>query len=207
MSINDKKLRGRPRVFDMDEALDKALAIFWKRGYEGASLAELTETLGINKPSLYAAFGNKEELFKKSLSRYTAGPVAFVKDVINEPTAFKVAERFLLNAAEFLTAANHPKGCMIVQAALSSGESSDIVKDLLIQYRYAYEQQLAARFEKAQIDGDLASDANPKSLAKYLATLHQGMSVQATSGASKDELFEIAKLALENWPNKNKSSK
>jgi AcrR family transcriptional regulator len=202
MSIDIKKLRGRPRVFDMDEALDKALAIFWKRGYEGASLAELTETLGINKPSLYAAFGNKEELFKKSLSRYTSGPVAFVKDVINEPTAFKVAERFLLNAAEFLTAPDHPKGCMIVQAALSSGENSDLVKDLLIQYRYAYEHQLAARFEQAKIDGDLPRDANAKSLAKYLATLHQGMSVQATSGTSKGELLEIAELALEIWPTK-----
>jgi len=207
MSINVKKLRGRPRVFDMDEALDKALAIFWERGYEGASLAELTETLGINKPSLYAAFGNKEELFKKSLSRYTSGPVAFVQDVINEPTAYRVAERFLLNAAEFLTAKNHPKGCMIVQAALSSGESADMVKDLLIQYRYAYEHKLALRFEKAKIDGDLPDDANPKSLAKYLATLHQGMSVQATSGTSKDELLEIAELALVNWPNKNKLSK
>ncbi len=207
MSINVKKLRGRPRVFDMDEALDKALAIFWERGYEGASLAELTETLGINKPSLYAAFGNKEELFKKSLSRYTSGPVAFVKDVINEPTAYRVAERFLLNAAEFLTAKDHPKGCMIVQAALSSGESADMVKDLLIQYRYAYEHQLVLRFEKAKIDGDLPGDANPKSLAKYLATLHQGMSVQATSGTSKDELLEIAELALVNWPNKNKLSK
>jgi len=206
MSIDVIKLRGRPRVFDMDEALDKALAIFWERGYEGASLAELTETLGINKPSLYAAFGNKEELFKKSLSKYTSGPVAFVKDVINEPTAFKVAERFLFNAAEFLTSTDHPKGCMIVQAALSSGESSDMVKGLLIQYRYAYEHQLAVRFEKAQIDGDLPRDANPKTLAKYLATLHQGMSVQATSGTTKDELLEIAELALKSWPNQNKSS-
>jgi len=96
---------------------------------------------------------------------------------------------------------------MIVQAALSSGESADMVKDLLIQYRYAYEHQLALRFEKAKIDGDLPDDANPKSLAKYLATLHQGMSVQATSGTSKDELLEIAELALVNWPNKNKLSK
>jgi AcrR family transcriptional regulator len=200
MTTEVKKMRGRPRVFDMDEALDKALEIFWKRGYEGASIAELTETLGITKPSLYTAFGNKEELFKKSLSRYKAGPAAFVKYVINEPTAYKVAERFLFNAAEFLTDKHHPKGCMIVQAALSSGESSDLVKEILIQNRHAYEQLLSERFGKAIKDGDLSSTTNPKSLAKYLATLHQGMSVQATSGATKDELIEIASLALKSWP-------
>lgn len=200
MTAEVKKSRGRPRVFDMDEALEKALKVFWERGYEGASLAELTETLGINKPSLYAAFGNKEELFYKALLRYATGPVAFVKDVINEPTAHKVAETFLVKAAEFLTDPNHPKGCMIVQGALSSGESAELVRNVLIKHRVSYENLLAERFAKAKVDGDLSNDANPNNLAKYLATLHQGMSVQATSGATKDELLEIAKLALKTWP-------
>lgn len=191
-----KKLRGRPRVFDMDEALDKALEIFWKRGYEGTSIGELSERLNINKPSLYAAFGNKEELFKKALSKYTAGPVSFIREVINEPTALKVAEAFLYKSAEFLTDPQHPKGCMIVQAALSSTENSDLVKDLLIGYRAEYERFLAERFEKAKKEGDLSNEIDPEYLAKYLATLHQGMSVQATSGASKKELLEISKLAM-----------
>lgn len=202
MTTELKKSRGRPRVFDMDEALDKALKIFWERGYEGASLAELTETLGINKPSLYAAFGNKEELFHKALLKYATGPVAFVKDVINEPTAYKVAEAFLVKAAEFLTNPQHPKGCMIVQGALSSGESAELIRDVLIKYRVSYENLLAERFAKAKVDGDLPDDTSPKNLAKYLATLHQGMSVQATSGAAKDELLEVAKLALKIWPGK-----
>lgn len=201
MTTDVRKLRGRPRVFDVDEALDKAMLIFWNRGYEGASIAELTETLGINKPSLYAAFGNKEELFKKALSRYAAGPVSFVRDVINEPTARKVAESFLFKAAEYLTDSSHPKGCMIVQGALSSGESAKLVKNTLIQYRNSYENLLAERFEKAKVDGDLPSDANSKELAKYLATLHQGMSVQATSGVTKDELIKTANLAIKVWPN------
>lgn len=94
MTNEVKKSRGRPRVFDMDEALDMALKIFWARGYEGASIAELTETIGVSKPSLYAAFGNKEELFYKALMRYASGPVAFVNDVLKEPTARKVAESF-----------------------------------------------------------------------------------------------------------------
>lgn len=200
MTTTLKKSRGRPRVFDMDEALEKALKVFWERGYEGASLAELSETLGINKPSLYAAFGNKEELFYKALLKYATGPVAFVKDAMNQPTARKVAETFLVKAAEFLTDPQHPKGCMIVQGALSSGESAELVRNVLIKHRASYENLLAERFAKAKVDGDLSSDANPKDLAKYLATLHQGMSVQATSGATKDELLEIANLALKVWP-------
>jgi AcrR family transcriptional regulator len=199
MTNEVKKSRGRPRVFDMDEALEMALKIFWARGYEGASIAELTETIGVSKPSLYAAFGNKEELFYKALMRYASGPVAFVNDVLKEPTARKVAESFLLRAAEFLTDPQHPKGCMIVQGALSSGESAELVRDILINFRKSYEKKLEDRFTKAIVDGDLSSDANPKSLAKYLATLHQGMSVQATSGATKDELLDIANIALKIW--------
>lgn len=199
MITEAKKLRGRPRVFDMDEALDKALKIFWARGYEGASIAELTETIGVNKPSLYAAFGNKEELFYKALMRYASGPVAFVNDVLKEPTARKVAESFLLRAAEFLTDPQHPKGCMIVQGALSSGESAELVRNILIKFRKSYEHQLAERFTKAMVDGDLSSDANPKCLAKYLATLHQGMSVQATSGTTKEELLDMTNIAMKVW--------
>ena len=194
------KLRGRPRVFDMDEALDKALGIFWKRGYEGASIAELAEALGINKPSLYAAFGNKEELFKKALSRYVSGPVAFIQEAVNQPTAFEVAQNFLINAVKFFTDTKHPKGCLIVQAALSVSADSLLVQDLLTKYRYSYEQQLAKRFEKAKEDGDLPTDANAETLAKFLSTLHQGMSVQVTSGASKGELMEIVEFALKSWP-------
>lgn len=200
MTIETKKTRGRPRVFDADEALEKALQIFWNRGYEGASLAELTEVLGINKPSMYAAFGNKEELFKKALTRYTTHHVVFVRDVIKKPTAHGVAQSFLYQAAEFLTDPTHPKGCMIVQGALSSGESAEMVKSILIQYRASYESLLTERFEKAKIDGDLPGNTNPRCLAKYLAAMHQGMSVQATSGATKDELIEIANLALNAWP-------
>jgi len=200
MLEKSNKLRGRPRVFDMDEALDKALEIFWKRGYEGASIAELTETLGINKPSLYAAFGNKEELFNKTLSRYVAGPVAFIQEAINQPTAYEVAQSFLTKAVEFFTDTKHPKGCLIVQAALSVSADSLLVQDLLTKYRYSYEQQLAKRFEKAKEEGDLPTDANAETLAKFLSTLHQGMSVQVTSGASKEELMQIVEFALESWP-------
>jgi AcrR family transcriptional regulator len=200
MSTEVKKSRGRPRVFDMDEALEKALQVFWKRGYEGSSIAELTEALGINKPSLYAAFGNKEDLFKKALTRYALGPVAFVNDVLNEPTARKVAESFLEKAADALTSPNNPRGCMIVQGALSCGEEAEGVRDILVKYRGGYEGLLANRFEKAKVEGDLPPTVVAKDLAKYLAILHQGMSVQATSGATKEDLIGISKVALNAWP-------
>lgn len=200
MSIELKKPRGRPRVFDKEEALEKAMMLFWTRGYDGTSMAEIIETLGINKPSLYAAFGNKEELFHKTLLKYASGPVAFVNDVTKEPTSRKVAESFLVKAADLLTNPENPKGCMIVQAALSASESADLIRNILIKYRASYEKTLAERFVKGQVDGDLSKEANPKDLAKFLATLHQGMSVQATSGATKDELLDMANIALNAWP-------
>lgn len=203
MQTEIKKSRGRPRIFDLDEALEKALYIFWEKGYEGASLSEFTDALSINKPSLYAAFGNKEELFRKALSKYVSDHARFVKETMSEPTAFKVAQSFLFKAADFLTSDCHPKGCLIVQAAISIGDDSNSIKDLLIQQRLNYEKLLSTRFEKALKDGDLTEDAKPKLLAKYLATLHQGMSIQATNGATKEQLLEITELALENWPTKN----
>lgn len=202
MSEQVKKLRGRPKLFDNDEILEKALQVFWERGYEGASMAELTSTLGVNKPSLYAAFGNKEELFRQALSRYVSGPVAFIRMVMKQPTARKVAEQFLISSAEFLTSDQHPKGCMIVQGALSCGEGAEIIKQQLIQYRKHYEGMLIERFKMAQQEGDLSPELNPADLAKYLATLHQGMSVQAINGANQEELRGMVNVALLNWPSK-----
>ena len=195
-----KRPRGRPREFNHDEALDKAMHVFWKRGYEGASLAELIDTLGINKPSLYAAFGNKEELFRKALARYSHCSVAYVGEAMQAPTARQTAEAFLIKSAEFLTDASHPKGCMIVQGALSCSPDATLIHQELIRHRNGYENLLQTRFERAQIEGDLSKEANATQLAKYIATVHQGMSVQATSGATKAELMSVVNQALKSWP-------
>ena len=111
-----KRPRGRPSNFDHEEALEKALQVFWAHGYEGASIAELTEALGINKPSIYAAFGNKEELFHKALGKYLSGPLSYISEAMNQPTARETVETFLTKSAELLTNPNNPRGCMIVQA-------------------------------------------------------------------------------------------
>jgi AcrR family transcriptional regulator len=196
----ENRPRGRPREFNHDEALDKAMHVFWERGYEGASLAELIDALGINKPSLYAAFGNKEELFRKALARYSQREVAYVGESMRAPTARQAAEAFLTKSAEFLADDGHPKGCMIVQGALSCSEDATKIHQTLICHRNEYEDLLRKRFVQAQNEGDLSKDANAAELAKYIATVHQGMSVQATSGASKEELMSVVNQALRTWP-------
>src|SRR5271165_4690093 len=113
---------GRTRQFDVDEALDRALEVFWARGYEGATLPDLTSAMGINRPSLYAAFGNKEELFRKVLDRYAKGPACYLREALEEPRARGVAERLLNGTIDAVTDRKNPRGCLMVQGALACGE-------------------------------------------------------------------------------------
>ncbi|GBG12671.1 TetR family transcriptional regulator [Novimethylophilus kurashikiensis] len=201
MNISEpKKPRGRPSAFNYDEALQKALMVFWSRGYEGASMAELTEAMGINRPSIYAAYGNKEELFCKALEKYMVGPTAYVAAAMREPTARQVVEAFLTKSAEFLADENTPRGCMIAIGSLFSGADADQVKQALIAYRRGYETALKERFDLAKSQNDLHKSVNTADLAKYVATVHQGMSVQATGDATKEELLAVVHQALKNWP-------
>lgn len=196
------KQRGRPPAFDRNRALEKALHVFWARGYEGASLAELTEAMGINKPSLYGAFGNKEELFRKALEKYRHETVAYVAEAMQEKTARAVVEKFLTLSAEFLTRPSQPCGCLVVQGALSCGEEAQGIREELASHRLAYQEVLRQRLERAQAEGDLPPDAQPAALARYVATVHQGMSVQATSGATREDLLLVVRQALAGWPSR-----
>lgn len=198
-TIQIKKSRGRPSAFDYEEALEKALKVFWTRGYEGASMAELSEAMGINRPSIYAAYGNKEVLFSKALSRYMAGPAAYVAKAMQEPTAKQVALKFLTQSAEFLSNDSNPRGCMIAIGSLFTGAGSEQVQQELVAYRQGYENALRERFDLAKSQNDLPQNVNTAALAKYIATVHQGMSVQATNGATKEELLAVVRLALNNW--------
>jgi len=198
-----KRPRGRPSAFDYEETLEKALKVFWSRGYEGASMAELTAAMGINRPSIYAAYGNKEELFSKALGRYMAGPAAYVAEAMSESTARQVAEKLLTKSAEFLSNERNPRGCMIAIGTLFSGEGSEQVQRELISYRQGYERALRERFDLAKSKNDLPQNVNTSALAKYIATVHQGMSVQATSGATKEDLLAVVQQALRNWPSTN----
>src|SRR5437868_1871576 len=116
---------GRPREFDLDQALDAALKVFWRKGYEGASLPDLTKAMGINRPSLYAAFGNKESLFRKTVERYIEGPASQIGEALREPTARGVVERLWRESIELTTGTENPRGCFLVQAALACGDDAD----------------------------------------------------------------------------------
>jgi AcrR family transcriptional regulator len=199
------KRRGRPPAFEHEEALEKAMQTFWTFGYEGTSMAALIEAMDMNKPSIYAAFGNKEALFNQVLDKYVSGPSAFVKEAMSEPSSYEVAKKFLTKAVELLTQNQNPRGCMIVQGALSCGPEAEMIQKKLITYRANLEEGFKRRFDLAKDNRDLPQDTNTTALAKYVATIHQGISVQASSGASKDALMDIVDIAMQNWPvNTNK---
>lgn len=193
--------KGRPREFDPDEALDKAMMVFWQEGFEGASLTDLTEAMGISRPSLYAAFGNKEELFRRALLRYVeTGPAAEHRAALAEPTSRAVVGRLLRYKAESLTDPCHPLGCMVVRGEFSCGGAEQSIKDELAALRCSGETALAERFERAKAEGDLPRSSDPAALAQYVMVLIQGMSVQASSGATREQLLGVAEMALASWP-------
>lgn len=198
------KRRGRPPAFDHEDALEKAMQTFWVYGYEGTSMAVLIEAMDMNKPSIYAAFGNKEALFNQVLDKYVSGPSAFVQEAMAEPTSYQVAKKFLTKAVELLTQQRTQRGCMIVQGALSCGTEAETIQKKLISYRASIEENFKKRFDLAIANADLPEDTNTSALAKYVATIHQGISVQASSGASKDELMGVVNMAMQIWPNIHK---
>jgi AcrR family transcriptional regulator len=191
---------GRPRTFVADKALDRALKVFWRKGYEGASLDDLTAAMGINRPSMYAAFGNKESLFRKALDRYEEHAAGYVKNAFAEKTARRFVEQLLRGTADALSCPGQPRGCLIVQGALTCGEESDRVRRELIARRLSSEAAIRRRLKRAAAEGDLPRGMNPAELARFIATVIHGMSVQAASGATRGQLREIAATALRAWP-------
>jgi AcrR family transcriptional regulator len=191
---------GRARQFDVDEALDRALEVFWIRGYEGATLPELTRAMGINRPSLYAAFGNKEQLFRKALHRYQTGPMSFLNEALRRPTARAVAEAIFSGFIRMQRDCDKPRGCLIVSGALASGEESERVRRELAQLRQQVVTALRVRFERAVQDGDLPAGTDCATLARYTATVLNGLAVQAASGATEKDLRLVSALAMRAWP-------
>ena len=191
---------GRPRSFDIDRALDRALQVFWRKGYEGTSLSDLTKAVGVNRPSLYAAFGDKKALFRKALDRYLTGPAAYTQEALKEPTARAVVERLLQGAADLNAAPRNPGGCLMVQGALVCGEAADSIRQELTACRAAGEAAMRRRFDRAKSEGDLPANVNPADLARYIATVLYGMAVQAAGGASRGELLRVVEMALRTLP-------
>jgi AcrR family transcriptional regulator len=187
---------GRPREFDAEAALDQAMEVFWRHGYEGATIAQLTEAMGINPPSLYACFGNKEGLLKAALDRYTELRSAWMDEVMAAPTAREVAERMLMGIADKQTDPANPPGCLLVQGGIACGTGSENVPFELAARRAQNEEQLRDRFIRAKAEGDLKPASDPAALARYVFAVSVGMGVMASSGADREALRQVANVSV-----------
>jgi AcrR family transcriptional regulator len=191
---------GRPRSFDLDHALDRALDIFWRKGYEGTSLSDLTSAMGITRPSLYGAFGEKENLFRLVLDRYFSGPAAFYREALRARTARGTVEQLLRATVESQTTPGQPRGCLAVHGALVCGQESEPIRKELIRRRKQGELLLRGRFQRAQKEGELGKTINVKNLARFYTAVLQGMAVQAAGGASRRGLEGLIETAMRAWP-------
>ncbi|BCB74828.1 TetR/AcrR family transcriptional regulator [Phytohabitans flavus] len=188
--------RGRPREFDIDEALDVAIVVFWRQGYEGTTLDDLTGAMGISRPSLYAAFGDKEATFKRAVQRYTQVDMRYVETALAQSTAFAVAAEYLQGNIRTITNPDRPPGCLTVQGGVSGSQADQRIVELLNTVRIAVEARLTARFKQAIADGDLPETEDPADLARYLLTVTSGQAIQAGAGATRAQLSRVAEHAL-----------
>lgn len=194
-----RKPRGRPRSFDRDAALEKAMEVFWSKGYEATSISDLTEAMGINPPSLYAAFGDKERLFLAAVERYQEDRGASCP-YCDEPTARGAIERLLTYMAEELTASTHPKGCMVMMAAATATSASRELQATLARNRAESRARVRERIERGIRDGDVPAGTDAGALADFYGTILTGMSMQARDGATRKSLLATVERAMTLFP-------
>ncbi len=191
---------GRPKEFDEQAALNAAMRVFWEKGYEGTSLDDLTGAMGINRSSLYATFGDKEALFGRVIAHYREGPMTFLREALQLPSARAAIEALLRGTVEFLSDPTHPRGCLSLQGGLACGSGVESVKRAMVKWRQSALIPLEKRLQRAKREGDIPADVNPKDLARYLVVLMNGLGVQAANGASATEMKRAAELALRALP-------
>lgn len=191
---------GRPRSFDRLHALDAALSVFWQYGYEGASLSLLTEAMGINRPSLYAAFGDKAELFRLALARYEELWASQLNDALAAPTARECIELMLTRAARAITTGPHPRGCMMVTSALATAPEAAPIAQRLAERRRHAELALTRRLRRAIRECELPPTTNPADLSRFYMSVLRGLSIEALSGATTSQLLRVVAIALQAWP-------
>jgi AcrR family transcriptional regulator len=192
--------RGRPREFCVDGALARALRVFWSKGYEGTSLNDLTEAMGITRPSLYAAFGNKESLFRKALDLYEREKLEYVGRALEQPTARGVAEVLLRGAVDNASSSDEPQGCLGVITSVACGEEAQSIREDVVERGNKAKRALIERLERAKKEGDLPAHIEVESLTNLLYAVVQGICIQAGSGASHDELNRLVDTGLAMWP-------
>jgi AcrR family transcriptional regulator len=195
--------KGRPRGFDADEMLDKVVNVFWQHGYEGTSMATLMAATGLNKPSLYAAFGSKEDLFRSALERYWQRQGELTRKHLDEPDARTGVERMLLALVDIQTQPGLPHGCLAVHGGLVGSAASATIRDELRARQAALQTAVQNRLTRAQADGELAASVDVADLARYLTIVGQGAAVQAAGGATREELRRVVSMAMRAWPEVN----
>lgn len=198
--VSPAKRAGRPREFDLDRALDAAIEVFWRRGFEGTSLSDLTTAMELSRPSVYAAFGNKEALFRKALRRYADTHTEAMRNALLAPRAKEAIECFLREFVASATDPATPPGCLTVQGGVAPGASDPAIHAALAKARQDGLAALTARLQQAFDEQDLPADCDPADLALYFTTLTQGMAVQAASGAERSQLDRLVDRALAAWP-------
>jgi TetR/AcrR family transcriptional regulator, copper-responsive repressor len=200
----DKKATGRPWSFDRAEALETAMLLFWRHGYEGVSIAQLTGAMGVKPPSLYAAFGSKEQLYREALQHY-ANTMVDVSSLETAATAKEGVRQVFREIAKAYTRPGYPRGCMVGVGSLRCGDENQIVVEETAALRKLSLQSFAERLERAKSEGELRADTDPQILAAYFASVVDGLSVQARDGASQDQLLAIGEIALSAWPGADKA--
>lgn len=190
---------GRPREFDIDTAIETATELFWRKGYEGTSLSDLTGAMRITAPSFYFAFGNKEKLFRVVIEQYYEKQLELLESALREPTVRGVAEKFLYGYADVLTGPSHAPGCLALNSSLPSAED-DTVRAWLAKLRGELIVRLRKRIAKARGTTDLPVNADPDVLARYIAVIAWGLAVEAQSGAKRKDLYSAIAAGLAAWP-------
>ncbi len=195
--------KGRPRTFDKDEALAKALEIFWRNGYQGSSMADLTEAMGINKPSLYAAFGDKASLYLHALNLYGAQQGAQHKAALDaDPDPRKAVRSFLVSVVSMLTSPKLPAGCFVVNGATGCG-SVAMPKKIGEALTASVENSVALLRDRFRADcaaGTLPGSVDPAVLSHYFATVMTGLGVMAKVGVSRKKLLQVVEQAVLSIP-------
>lgn len=194
--------RGRPRAFDKDETLEKAMLLFWDRGFEGASLDDLTATMGISPSSLYSAYGGKEKLYFAALDRFLSSRGSYLWPILEDPaTSTREAFRRLYATAAFeLLRTDQPAGCMLAIAGTHTGPGAQKIRAGIAERRQRTQELFINRVERGKREGDIAAEVDAKGLGHYLMAVYQGLSVQARDGADRNTLLAIGRNAISCFP-------